>query len=150
MKTLMLHPQEKQTAVFHFFEQQERHLLTQGASIKYSAIIHRALVFLSLLRSDAPKPEPPPRWKKNKISYNNPCATPPRADLQTCISLFVSVVISASQVWIPFFLNPPPMGLGVGRQESNTPLSPSPLKAGGGKKYGALCCVQCRLINFIS
>ena len=40
-------------------------------------------------------------------------------------------------------------GLGVGRQESNTPPSPSPLKQGG-RKYGALCCVQCRLINFVS
>lgn len=38
-------------------------------------------------------------------------------------------------------------GLGVGRQESNTPLIP-PLY--GREKYGDLCCVQCRFINCVS
>lgn len=47
--------------------------------------------------------------------------------------LFIGVylVISELQVWILFFLKP--YGLGVGRQESNSPPhSPSPMKRRGG------------------
>lgn len=70
----------------------QSHLLTEGAGIKYS-YYSPCIPFLSPpLKIRRSEPESPQR-KKNKKPYNNPCATPPRTDLQNvylccwCLSL---------------------------------------------------------------
>lgn len=108
------HPRKK-AAIFHFPEQHRRssHLLTEGASVTYYS---RCVCILSPRRSDAPS-----RRKRNKTAYNNPCAR-----ISGCLALsllLVSVVISQSQVWVPFFLNPPRTDWGWGDRSQTPPPS---------------------------
>lgn len=148
---------KKITVISQVVRRRSSHLLTERASMKHSFYfpcrLYSSPLLLLLLQMRRSEPESLQR-EENKTPRNNPCATPPCADLQMCISLLVLLVISASQVFAP-----PPLllpkstsyRLGVGRQESNTPplFSLPPLLLQG-EKYGALCCVHCRLINLVS
>lgn len=134
------HPQrQKDPVISHFIQRRSSHLLTGGASRKYSFYSPSVRIPFSahetlqtLLR------------KEKKIQHPRIIRARHR---HAGISMLVSLVISASQVWVPFFPNPPRTGWGWGDRSQIPPLS---LPSTAGKKYGASCCVQCRLINFVS
>lgn len=113
-------------------------MLTERASMKHSFYfpcrLYSSPLLLLLLQMRRSEPESLQR-EENKTPRNNPCATPPCADLQMCISLLVPLVISASQVFAP----PPspsqihlvPTGGGeTGVKYPPSFFPPSPLTAG--------------------
>lgn len=148
-KTAVSHPwRYKKNRYIPLSSTAEQSLVNRGSG--YKMLTFFPVCLYSLFPSHQTLRAESPQWKKNEIAYNNPCATPPRRDLW----MLASPVISASQVLVPFFLNPPRTHWGWGDRSqipAPTPLPPPhSLPSTAGEKYGALCCVQCRLINFVS
>lgn len=124
-KTVTLHPRrykKKKPAIFHFLERQSSHLLTEGASIN-THIIPRVLYSFPL-RADAPSQN---LLSERKIKYPTIIrARHRRARISQCrLYLFICVSrylhVPGSDSFLPKSTS---YGLGVGRQESNTPLIP--------------------------
>ena len=149
---------KKITVISQVVRRRSSHLLTERASMKHSFYFPcrlyssplLLLLLLLLLQMRRSEPESPQR-EENKTPRNNPCATPPCADLQMCISLLVPLVISASQVFVPptspSQIHLVPTGGGETGVKYPPSFFPLPLLLLQGGKYGALCCVHCRLIN---
>lgn len=129
---------KKITVISQVVRRRSSHLLTERASMKHSFYfpcrLYSSPLLLLLLQMRRSEPESLQR-EENKTPRNNPCATPPCADLQMCISLLVPLVISASQVFAP----PPspsqihlvPTGGGeTGVKYPPSFFPPSPLTAG--------------------
>lgn len=113
---------EEKTAIFHFPERWS-HLLAERSSIKRSLLFPVRLYSLFLRRSHAPSRN---LAGERKIKYPTIIrARRRRARISKCVSLYWSLSLSPRpRFWIPFFPKSTSYGLGVGRQESNTPLLP--------------------------
>lgn len=119
---------KKITVISQVVRRRSSHLLTERASMKHSFYfpcrLYSSPLLLLLLQMRRSEPESLQR-EENKTPRNNPCATPPCADLQMCISLLVLLVISASQVFAPpsfSFPNPPRTDWGWGDRSQIPPL----------------------------
>lgn len=115
------HPQrQKDPVISHFIQRRSSHLLTGGASRKYSFYSPSVRIPFSAhetLQTLLPK---------EKIQHLRIIRARHR---HAEISMQVSLVISASQILVPFFLNPPRTGWGWGDRSQIPPFFP-PLDCG--------------------